>query len=197
MSREIRNGRVAVALSGAILLVLALGCGRPPGVPDSPTGETQKLPFDRTPRSGGISPSQSAIPASVRVPEGTSLAVRLRDPLSSASAQPGDRFDGTIDEPVADEGQTVIMKGAPVSGRVLEARPAGGSHAPGYLRITLVSVEIGGRTVLIDTSSIFTKAGAHEGKTAAIHPETNEHREIVLSPDRRLTFRLAQAIELK
>jgi hypothetical protein len=89
------------------------------------------------------------------------------------------------------------MKGAPVTGRVLEARPSGSVQVPGYLRITLVSVEISGRTVLIDTSSIFTKAGAHESRTATLSPESTGHREIVLSPDRRLTFRLARAIELK
>ena len=198
MRRRIGNGQIGLALiGGGLVLSLSVACGRPPGVPDSPSGETQRLPFDREPRSSGISPSQSAIPASVRVPEGTSLAVRLRDPLSSASAQPGDRFDGTIDEPVDDEGESVITKGAPVTGRVLEARASGGAQAPGYLRITLVSVEIKGRTVLIDTSSIFTKAGAHESRTATPSPEAKGHREIVLSPDRRLTFRLARAIELK
>jgi len=198
MHRGITNAWIVPALiGGALLLSLAGGCGRPPGVPDSPSGEAQKLPFDREPRSGGISPSQSVIPASVRLPEGTSLAVRLRDPLSSASAQPGDRFDGTIDEPVVDEGEPIIMKGAPVTGRVLEARPSGSVQAAGYLRITLVSVEIGGRTVLIDTSSIFTKAGAHESRTAIASQESSGHHEITLSTDRRLTFRLARAIELK
>ena len=165
-----------------------LGCGRPTGVPESSPDSTQKLPFDREASSKGRSPSQTLIPTSSRLSEGTPLVVSLRKELTSASARTGDSFEGIIDEPLVVDEQALIGRGTAVTGRVLEAQPSKGNHSPGYLRIALVSVDLRGRTVPIDTSSIFVKAkGA--GRAGA-------GPEIVFTPDRRLTFRLVQAIEL-
>jgi hypothetical protein len=120
------------------------------------------------------------------LPEGKSIAIRLRAPLSSASAHAGETFDGTIEEPITDEGQTLVPRGAAVVGRVLDAKHSAGNDR-GYLRIALVSMEVGGKTVLVETSSIFAKAGARDGGTA---------KEVVLTPERRLTFHVTQGVEL-
>ena len=198
MSPGMRITPPAVALACALsLLAAGLACGRPAGVPDSSSGSTQKLPFDREPRSGGISPSESVIPASARLSEGTSLAVRLRKPLSSATARPGDSFEGTLDDPIVDGEQTLIARAATITGRVLDAKRSTGARAPGYLRITLVSVDIAGKIVLIDTSSIFVKAGSHDDRPPATGPAPVGQNDAVISADRRLTFRLAQALDLK
>ena len=85
-----------------------------------------------------------------------------------------------------DEGQTLVPRGTAVVGRVLDAKQSVGNER-GYLRIALVSVEVGGKTVLIDTSSIFAKAGARDGGAT---------KEVVLTPERRLTFHLTQGVEL-
>jgi hypothetical protein len=197
-------------ISIALALAWTLACGRPPGVPDqSVTG--QHLPFDREPRQNGISPSQSGVPSNTRVPEGTSLAVSLRKPLSSATARPGDSFEGALDDPVVVEQQTLLPRGTQVRGRVLDARRSSSSQNPGYLRITLVSVTFGSKTILIDTSSIFAKAGPHDRASAAAtnsmggnsgvpNPGPNASsnpNEVLFTPDRRLTFRLAQAVDLQ
>ena len=85
-----------------------------------------------------------------------------------------------------DEDQTLVPRGAAVVGRVLDAKPSTGTDR-GYLRIALVSIEVGGKTVLIDTSSIFAKAGARNGGAA---------KEVVITPERRLTFHLTQGVDL-
>src|ERR1700729_3055808 len=97
-----------------ILLTLSLigGCRRPPAE-DASKSDSQKLPFDRQPRSTGVSPSQSLIPSTTKLPEGTGLPVRLQSALSSASSHAGDSFSATIDEPVTIDGQTVIPRGTP------------------------------------------------------------------------------------
>jgi hypothetical protein len=179
----------------AVLLALAAACGKPTGVPEPSPTNTQKLPFDRESRSTGVSPTQSLIPPT-RLNEGTSLTVRLQKPLSSATASAGDSFEGIIDEPVVVDDQPLIARGAAVTGRVLDAKHSGGNRDPGYLRIALVSIDVAGKTVLIDTSSIFAKAKSpsKEGRTAGGADVPN--REIVFTPDRRLTFRLAQAADL-
>src|SRR5271157_1383841 len=133
-----------------ILLTLSLlyACGRPPADNASNSADSQKLPFDRPPRSTGISPSQSLIPSATKLPEGTPIPIRLQSALSSRSSHAGDTFSATIDEPVVIDGQTLVARGTLATGRVLEAKPAasprGQSLEPGYLRIVLVSLNING-----------------------------------------------------
>jgi hypothetical protein len=201
-------GRLAILL---LMLSLICACGRPTsdsGGNASNSVDSQKLPFDRQPRSTGISPSQSLIPSATKLPEGTPIPTRLQSALSSASAHAGDTFGAIVDEPVVIDGQTLIDRGTPATGRVLEAKPSanspGRASAPGYLRIVLVSLNIGGRPVMIETSSIFAKGGVREERNRATGAAPGVRRndrdkdgDIVFSIDRRLTFRLAQTVDLQ
>src|SRR5580658_6496643 len=128
--------RFAIALLAPVLLALSLlsACGRPPA-DDAASSASQKLPFDRQPRSTGISPSQSLIPSTTKLPEGTPIPIRLQSALSSASSHAGDTFYADIDEPVVIDGQTLIARGTLATGRVLEAKAAASSLDPGYLRL--------------------------------------------------------------
>ena len=175
-----------------LALALAVACGKPTGVPQPSPNGTQDLPFDRESRPNGISPSQSLIPPTKRLVAGTSIFVRLHTTLSSASAHPGDSFEGTLDEPVVVDAQTLISPGAAVTGRVLDAQHSTGGRNPGYLRIALVSVQVGGKTILLDTSSIFAK-GTTRDPNAGAGPGA---RDIAFTPDRRLTFHLTEATDL-
>src|SRR5437660_9317291 len=159
-------GHLAIVL---LMLSLISACGRPTsdsGGNASSSADSQKLPFDRQPRSTGISPSQSLIPSANKLPEGTPIPTRLQSALSSASAHPGDTFGAIVDEPVVVDGQTLIDRGTPATGRVLEAKPSahspGHSPAPGVLRIVLVSLTVAGRSFMIVTSSIFAKGAILE-----------------------------------
>ncbi|SRR5208337_3185308 len=192
--------RIAVVL---LMLSFICACGRPPA-DNAANSDLQKLPFDREPRSTGISPSQSLIPSTTKLPEGTPIPVRLERALSSASWHAGDTFKATVDEPVVIDGQTLIARGTPATGRVLEAKPSatslGRSSEPGYLRIVLVSLNVGGRLVMIETSSIFAKGGSREERSSATGPASGDgqkDKDIVLGKDRRLNFRLAQTVDLQ
>src|SRR5271157_427634 len=92
-----------------VLLTLSLicACGRPTAE-NASNSDSQKLPFDRAPRSTGISPSQSLLPSATKLPEGTPIPVRLQTALSSASSRAGDTFSATVDEPVTIDGQTLV-----------------------------------------------------------------------------------------
>jgi hypothetical protein len=193
-----------------VLLMLSLlsACSRPPVDNASNSADSQKLPFHREARSTGISPSQSLIPSTTKLPEGTPIPIRLQSVLSSASSHAGDTFGATIDEPVVIDGQTLVARGTPATGRVLEAKPSASSRGtslePGYLRIVLVSLNIGGRPVMIETSSIFAKGGSREERTPAADVASGTGREdktrekdILLGIDRRLNFHLAQPVDLQ
>ena len=193
--------RIAIVL---LMLSLLCACGRPPAEKASNSAESQKLPFDRLPRSTGISPSQSLIPSGTKLPEGTPIPIRPESALSSASSHAGDTFSATIDEPVVIDGQTLIARGTPATGRVLEAKPSasslGRSLEPGYLRIVLVSLNVGGRPVMIETSSIFAKGGSREERnpaSSAASGASQKDKDIVFGIDRRLNFRLAQTVDLQ
>jgi hypothetical protein len=192
-----------------VSFVFVCGCGRPPS-DNSSNSEVQKLPFDRPPHTSGISPSQTLIPSTTKLPEGTPIPIRLQSALSSASSHAGDAFSATIDEPVVIDGQTLVAGGTAATGRVLEAKPAASSAGkssdrssePGYLRIVLVSLKVDGRPVTIETSSIFAKGGSREernlapGATSGASQKDRE-KDITLGVDRRLNFRLAQTVDLR
>src|SRR5271163_1747781 len=160
-----------------VLLMLSVLCGcKHPPADDASSADSQKLPFDRQPRSNAMSPSQSLIPHTTKLPEGTSIPIRLQSTLSSASSHAGDSFSAITDEPVVIDGQTMVAAGTPATGRVLEAKPAANSRAssgahgssigPGYLRIVLVNLNIAGHTVMIETSSIFARGGSRGNRTS-------------------------------
>jgi hypothetical protein len=202
--------RVAIVL---LALIVLCACSHPPADSAANPAGSQKLPFDRPPRLNGISPSQSLVPSATKLPEGTPVSIRLRSPLSSASSHAGDTFSATVDEAVAIDGQTLVARGTPATGRVLEARrsttrdgPPGRSLEPGYLRIVLVGLNLGGRQVMIETSSIFAKGGSRtERKPSAVAASgarqedgrKEEDDDIVLGKGRRFTFRLGQTIDLQ
>ncbi|HYU47253.1 MAG TPA: hypothetical protein VEK84_13870 [Terriglobales bacterium] len=184
-------------------LGLSLSCGRETGLTLDPNSDSNKLPFDRQPRSAGISPSHSLIPSVTRLPEGTPLTVCLQRDLSSASARQGNSFAAILDAPIAIDGQTLVPRGATVSGRVLAAKHSGGRQDPGYLRLALVNLNVGGKPITIETSSLFAKGGSRDGRSSAMIRANSDHApdptaqdEILLGPERRLSFRLAQAVDL-
>ena len=198
-----------------LMLSLVCACGRPTsdsGGNASNSADSQKLPFDRQPRPTGISPSQSLIPSATKLPEGTPIPIRLQSALSSASAHAGDSFSAIVDEPVVIDGQMLIDGGTPATGRVLEAKPSANSPGRslerslerGYLRIVLVSLTVAGRPIMIETSSIFAKGGIREERNPATGAASgasrkgkDKDRDIVFGIDRRLTFRLAQTVDLQ
>lgn len=158
-----------------LALSLGLGCNKQTGVPgDDPQASStaaddpQKPPFDHEATSAANSPSPSLLPTVAKLPAGTPITIRLESEVSSASAHAGDRFQGVLDEPIVIEGQTIAPRGAAVIGRVLAAKSSGRLQDPGYLRIALVSLDLGGKPVAIETSSIFAKAGSHKNRNLAM-----------------------------
>lgn len=130
----------------ALALAAALGCAK---VPDSANADA--LPFVNGQQSGNV------------IPAGTLISVRLQNTVSSANATPGEKFEAVLDEPVVINGQTIAPKGAAVTGRVVAARQAGHLQHPAYLRIALASVEVNGKPVPVQSSSIFL-AGVNHNK---------------------------------
>jgi hypothetical protein len=235
-----RTSRLWLTAFLIAVIGLSLGCGKETGVPGSDTGAstatatndatTPALPFDRQAQAGGISPTRTLVPTAKKLPAGTPITVRLQSTVSSKSSHSGDSFESVLDEPIVLESQTVVPRGATLTGRVLAAKSSGRLHDSGYLRITLVSLKVQGKPVEIETSSIFLKGGSHKkrnlamiggggaggaligglagGGTGALIGTAvgaaggtgvaygTGKKDVALEAERRVTFRLAQDVEL-
>lgn len=139
-------------------LALAVGCSKVP----SANADNSDNGSNSDKGTSAVIPASEVVPEPRAIPAGTPLTVRLQSAVSSASSQNGDTFEAVLDEPVLVHGETMIPRGATVTGRVLEANAGGHLHKPAYLRIALVSVHVRGKNVGVETSSISMTGKSHK-----------------------------------
>jgi hypothetical protein len=101
------------------------------------------------------------------IPAGTKITVRSSSELSSATAKSGQKWDGVLAQDLLVHGKTIAKSGDPVRGTVSSAKPSGRLHAPGLLTVRLSSVQVGGRSVPVQTSS-FHVAGKDQTKSSVL-----------------------------
>jgi len=181
MKRWRRASRQTGAL-GVVWLALvgATGCSRQVAVPGSnASANGGQLPFERVSDSGGISPTAGF--AFDGIPAGTEFTVRLQVALSSADSRAGDSFQAVLDEPLVVARKTIAPRGTPVTGSVVAARPSEGLNDPGFMRLTLASIVMNGKSVALQTSSIFANGGFYERRkpTPIITSDTNGKVSVV------------------
>jgi hypothetical protein len=229
------NGQTAAVFSVLFIGLTLVGCSRREGLPtaeDTPIAD-QHLPFEGTSDKDGVFPTGSLTPTAI--PAGTPVTVHLQSSLSSATSRSGDSFEAVLEEPIIVRGQMVAPRGAIVAGKVLDARASDQLEESGYMRLALTAISLSGKSLPIQTSSIFVKHGSHEKRhpkviggapmtTAAISPASSrrlsgssksvligastrtvavsepvyeENSDVGVTPERRLTFRLAQPLPLE
>jgi hypothetical protein len=100
------------------------------------------------------------------LPRGTRLEVRLNQTIDVKHAESGDRFSGTLAQPVVEGNTVAVPSGSPASGEVLVAHKRGHFKGKSVLALTLTRLEVNGATYRIDTSNLArTKKG--KGKRSA------------------------------
>lgn len=199
-------------------LSLTTGCARPTAVhrsepaTNSPATE-QNLPFHQNPehatdesphlavpldrKSGSGTPFPAASHAR-NLPAGTLITVRLDKSLSIPQVRPGDTFAASVAGPLTLDGDILVERGTPVSGRVESAQPSvdrpGSSPDPGYVRLTLTAITIDGKALDLQTSSLFARgtfqAGVLSNSSSSTPGSDARFRELEIQKGRRLTFRL-------
>lgn len=106
-------------------------------------------------------------PADVRIPAGTTLAIRINQHLSVKTNRTGDHFDGEIAEAVSgDNGQLIVPRGTPVGGVVAMAHKRGHFKGASVLQLRLTSMTLNGTRYPIQTSSL-TRTKKGKGKRSA------------------------------
>jgi hypothetical protein len=142
---------------------------------------------------------------------GTPIAVHVETPLSSAHSRPGSSFTAVLAEPLVASGHVVAPKGTVIKGKILEAKPSEPADEAGYLRLTLAAISLGGKTWPLQTSHVFLKGATYEresvvpvqlasASTAVRVPSSRMiqvHEDVGIASDRKLIFRLSQAISVQ
>jgi hypothetical protein len=106
-------------------------------------------------------------PVDVRVPAGTSLAIRINQHISVKTTPPGAPFTGELVEPVVgDNDRIIIPKGTPVGGVVDASHRRGHFKGASILQLRLTSLTLDGNRYPIDTHDL-TKTKKGKGKRSA------------------------------
>jgi hypothetical protein len=96
------------------------------------------------------------------IPSGSHATVRLNTSLSSATANAGEGWSGTLTHDIVEHGKVVARAGSPVKGKVTYVNHSGRLHKPGALTLRLTSIN--GETVY---SSRITRQGKSHTKSNA------------------------------
>jgi hypothetical protein len=112
-------------------------------------------------------PAPPPVPASLTIPQGTYVTVRVNQFLSSDRNQPGDAFSATLVDPVVVNGIVVAEPGQTVGGRVSVVEKHGPGH-PAKLGVQLTNLTlVDGQQVSINTQLTSRRGGTTPGGVEA------------------------------
>jgi hypothetical protein len=115
-----------------------------------------------------LAATQHVRAGAVTIPRETAFHVALSQTLASNQNRPGDHFEATVTEPLVVNGQTVIPKGAAVTGMVVDARRSGRLKGRADLQLALRSVDANGKTYDLHTRTSDRTGGAHKKRNLAL-----------------------------
>lgn len=136
-----------------------------PNAPASPSSPEAPPAEAAAPASPG-EPTPPPPPAPVVIPAGTTLRVRLVQPVGSKISDPGQSFDATFSSPVVVDGNTVVPVGTRVVGTVTEAHASGRFKGGATLNLRLNSIRLNGGTFAIHTAT-YAQTSTGKGKRTA------------------------------
>jgi hypothetical protein len=140
------------------------------GQDEQGTPDEQQAPPPRQSRGHATRPSQPTepVPATLTIPPGTVLSVRMNEFLSSDKNQIGDRVTATLDRPIVVNGWVVARRGQTLTGQVTAATKAGRIKGTSQLGIELTDLTlVDGQSMPILTEMWKASAGTSHGADAA------------------------------
>jgi hypothetical protein len=102
----------------------------------------------------------------VTIPAGTRISVRTINSIDSTKNHPGDRFQASLEEPLAIDGVVVAPKGADVYGRLAESKKSGTFTGKSELQLELTGIVVNGQTVPVVTGEYELKGKSRGSSTA-------------------------------
>ena len=113
---------------------------------------------------------QALAPApGLTLPRGTRLQVRLNQTIDVKHVTSGERFTGTVAEPVAVGNTVAVPSGSTATGEILVAHRRGMFKGKSMMALTLTRLEVNGTQYRIDTANLSrTKSGKGRRSAAFI-----------------------------
>lgn len=105
-------------------------------------------------------------PKKLIVDQGTSLAVRLIDPIDSEKNQTGDTFHATLNAALTSDGEEAVPAGVELTGHLVDVKSAGQFAGQSVVVLQLDSLSWGGMTYSLQTDQ-YRKEGKSRGKNTA------------------------------
>ncbi len=123
-------------------------------------------------RAGNVmqpAPDDSAAQAAtIELPAGTNVVVRMIDGVDSDVNRVGQTFAASIDEPVMINGAPAIPRGADVVIRLVDASQSGRLTGSAEVTLRLVSVKVNGRPVDINSQSVSRQSDSRGQQSAKV-----------------------------
>ena len=117
------------------------------------------------PRKPAPAPA-AAEPKTVTVPAGTSINVRLSQPIDADVSQAGQAFKSVVDDPVMIGGNIVIPRGAVAMVQAVKVEQSGKMKGSDKVSLKLNAIKFGGMVYEVATGYVETKSKG-EGKETA------------------------------
>ena len=106
--------------------------------------------------------------ASVELPAGTNIVIRMIDGVDSENARLGQTFAASVDEPVVINGQTVLNRGTDVVVKLVDSKESGKLTGRSELTLDLQSIRVDGRLVDVNTQTVSRASSSRGEKTAKV-----------------------------
>ena len=120
------------------------------------------------PEVAALEPSPPPQPATVIVPQGTVLDVRLAEPLSTKTNKNGDELVALLDKDLVVNGKVVFPEGSKAYGTLLAVKSSGRVEGLAEMTLTLTEIHLGQDIYQVGTSSITIKAESTKGRDAKV-----------------------------
>jgi YMGG-like Gly-zipper len=104
--------------------------------------------------------------ATVLVPAGTHLVVRMIDGIDSDRNRVGDSFQASLEEPLIVDSTQIAAKGATVYGKLEQVKSAGRVQGQSELRLVLTGIVLNGSTYNIMTGEYDVQGSSRGNQTA-------------------------------
>jgi hypothetical protein len=114
-------------------------------------------------------PSEPVVPASLSIPAGTTLAIRIDQRISVKTNYAGDKFTGEVVNPVlAGDNGVLVPKDSPVGGVVAASRRRGHFKGRSILELRLTSLTLNGTQYPLTTRSLVRSKNGKGRRSAAL-----------------------------
>jgi hypothetical protein len=100
------------------------------------------------------------------LPSGSEISIRLIDAIDSEKNQEGDQFRASLEDPITIGNDVVVPKGTDATVKLTAETESGKLTGKAGLTVQLVSVNVGGKSVTVNSSDVSEYSASRGARTA-------------------------------